>query len=95
MEFEVIGEIFEWRGPAPFFFLALPEDYAREIDEVKHELTYGWGVIRCKILIAESEYPSAIIPKDNTYFVPLKDEIRKRHSLGIGEQVELTFLLGF
>lgn len=40
MEFEVIGVIFEWRGPAPFFFVALPEDYAREIDEVKHELIW-------------------------------------------------------
>ena len=48
MEYEVIGEIFEWRGPAPFYFVALPEEYAREIDEVKQELTYGWGVIRCK-----------------------------------------------
>ena len=95
MEFEVIGEVFEWRGPAPFFFVAIPENYAREIDEVKQELTYGWGMITCKIVINGKEYKTAITPKDGTYFVPLKDEIRRRHSLEVGEQVELTLLLGF
>ena len=95
MEFEVIGEVFEWRGPAPFFFVAIPEIYAREIDEVKQELTYGWGMITCKIVIDGKEYKTAITPKDGTYFVPLKDEIRRRHSLEVGEQVELTLLLGF
>ena len=95
MEFEVIGEVFEWRGPAPFFFVAIPEIYAREIDEVKQELTYGWGMITCKIVIDGKEYKTAITPKDGTYFVPLKDEIRRRHSLQVGEQVELTLLLGF
>jgi hypothetical protein len=77
VEYEVIGEIFEWRGPAPFYFVALPEEYAREIDEVKQELTYGWGMITCKIVIDGMEYKTAITPKDGTYFVPLKDEIRK------------------
>ena len=95
MEFEVIGEVFEWRGPAPFFFVAIPANYAREIDEVKQELTYGWGMITCKIVIAGKEYKTAITPKDGTYFVPLKDEIRRRHSLEVGAQVELTLLLGF
>ena len=95
MEFEVIGEVFEWRGPAPFFFVAIPENYAREIDEVKQELTYGWGMITCKIVIDGKEYKTAITPKDGTYFVPLKDEIRMRHALVVGEQVELTLLLGF
>jgi hypothetical protein len=95
VEYEVIGEIFEWRGPPPFYFVALPEGYAREIDEVKQELTYGWGMITCKIVIDGREYKTAITPKDGTYFVPLKDEIRKRHSLLVGGQVELTLLLGF
>ena len=95
MEFEVIGEVFEWRGPAPFFFVPIPEIYAREIDEVKQELTYGWGMITCKIVIDGRGYKTAITPKDGTYFVPLKDEIRRRHSLEVGEQVELTLLLGF
>jgi hypothetical protein len=95
VEFEVIGEVFEWRGPAPFYFVALPKEYAREIDEVKQELTYGWGMITCKIMVGGREYKTAITPKDGTYYIPIKDEIRKRHSLEVGKQVELMLLLGF
>jgi hypothetical protein len=52
-------------------------------------------MITCKIFIDGREYKTAITPKDGTYFVPLKDEIRKRHSLYVGGQVELTLLLSF
>lgn len=90
-----MGKYLSGAVPHPFFFVAIPENYAREIDEVKQELTYGWGMITCKIVIDGKEYKTAITPKDGTYFVPLKDEIRRRHSLEVGEQVELTLLLGF
>ena len=95
MEFEVAGEVFEWRGPAPFYFVAIPVEYAREIDEIKQELTYGWGMITCKIMVEGREYKTAITPKDGTYYIPLKDEIRRRHGLAVGNQVELQLLLGF
>jgi len=95
LEFEVVGEVFEWRGPAPFFFVATSEEYAREIDEVKQELTYGWGMITCKIVIQGREYKTAITPKDNTYYVPLKDEIRKRHQINVGDEIALLLILGF
>lgn len=95
MEFEVAGEVFEWRGPAPFYFVAIPVEYAREIDEVKQELTYGWGMITCKIMVEGRVYKTAITPKDGTYYIPLKDEIRRRHGLAVGDQVELQLLLGF
>ncbi len=95
MEFEVIGELFEWRGPAPFYFVALPKGYAREIDEVKQELTYGWGMITCKIAIDGREYKTAITPKEGTYYIPIKDEIRKLHGLNTGDRVELRLILGF
>ena len=33
MEFEFSNEIWEWRGPAPFYFVSVPEDQADEIRE--------------------------------------------------------------
>ena len=67
----------------------------REINEIKQELTYGWGMITCKIVVEGREYKTAITPRDGTYYIPLKDEIRKRHGLAVGDQVELQLLLGF
>ena len=44
MEIEFAGEVVEWRGPAPFFFVALPPDAADLVDEVKADVVY-WGVV--------------------------------------------------
>ena len=38
MEIEFAGEVVEWRGPAPFFFVALPPDAADLVDEVKADV---------------------------------------------------------
>ncbi|NBS13187.1 MAG: DUF1905 domain-containing protein, partial [Gammaproteobacteria bacterium] len=56
---------------------------------------YGWGMITCKIAIDGREYKTAITPKDGTYYIPIKDEIRKLHGLNTGDRVELRLILGF
>lgn len=42
---EFSGEVFEWRGPAPFHFVRVPEDVAEEIGEEAARISYGWGMI--------------------------------------------------
>ncbi|MEY4296449.1 MAG: hypothetical protein RL016_295, partial [Actinomycetota bacterium] len=42
MEFRFEGDIVEWRGPAPFYFVPLPEDVAAEIKLVENQASYGW-----------------------------------------------------
>ena len=38
MEFRFEGEIVEWRGPAPFYFVPLPDDVAAEIKLVENQV---------------------------------------------------------
>jgi drug/metabolite transporter (DMT)-like permease len=45
MEFEFSGEIWFWKGPAPFHFVTVPDDECTEIHAVASQVTYGWGVI--------------------------------------------------
>ena len=42
---EFSGEVFEWRGPAPFHFVRVPENVAEEIGEEAARISYGWGMI--------------------------------------------------
>ena len=42
-EFIFNGVIFEWRGPAPFYFIEIPKDQSTKIKERASQLTYGWG----------------------------------------------------
>jgi hypothetical protein len=36
------GEIVYWRGPAPFFFVRIPEEESGQIKTVSRMVTYGW-----------------------------------------------------
>lgn len=87
MEFEFSGEIIEWRGPAPFYFVPLPTDVAAEIKLVEAQASYGWGCIPADVTIGDYTFYTALIPREGTYFLPLKVEVRKKTSLGIEGEV--------
>jgi len=93
VEFEFEAEVFEWRGPAPFYFAATPDQVTQEIEELKRELTYGWGVIPAKVTIGETKVTTSLIPKNGSFFVPLKDAIRKPNKIELGDRVEILLEL--
>ncbi|MBX3095260.1 MAG: DUF1905 domain-containing protein [Fimbriimonadaceae bacterium] len=87
------GEIFYWRGPAPFYFVAIPETHSREIKAISQRVTYGWGVIPVTVLIGETEWTTSLFPKDGLYLVPLKDKIRKAENLAEDETIRLRVVI--
>mgnify|MGYP001493753243 CR=1 FL=1 len=42
---EVTGEVWHWRGPAPFHFVTVPGPQAEEIAAIARDVTYGWGMV--------------------------------------------------
>lgn len=90
LEFE--GEIFYWRGPSPYHYIAAPPDVAAELQAVSPLVTYGWGVIPVTVRIGETTWTTSLFPKDGGYLVPIKDKIRKGEGLAVGDvvTVELT-----
>ena len=93
MEFEFEAEVFEWRGPAPFFFAATPDEVSQEIEELKRELTYGWGVIPAKLTIGAATVTTSLIPKNGSFYVPLKDAIRKPNRIELGDHTQILLEL--
>lgn len=93
MELVFSGEIVEWRGPAPYFFVPLPPDEAELIDEVKAEVAY-WGVIPVTAWLGDTEFTTAMFPREETYFLPLKDAVRRAEGVGLGEVVDLRLSVG-
>ena len=93
-EFKCKGEIFEWRGPAPFYFVALGSRAAGIVKERARELSYGWGVIHIHGEIKKRPFDTAMIPKDGTYLLPIKDAVRKILNLEVGDTISIQFNLG-
>ena len=93
-EFEFTGDLFEWRGPAPFYFVSVPDDIAAEIKILAPMVTYGWGVIPATVTIGATTITTSLFPKDGGYLVPLKDAIRKPENITLGDAVTLSMTLG-
>ncbi|MEZ0069326.1 hypothetical protein ABIA32_005370 [Streptacidiphilus sp. MAP12-20] len=90
-----VGHVIEWRGPAPFYFVRVPEDECAGIQEVASAATYGWGVIPVSARIGEIDFSTSLFPKDGGYLLPIKNAVRKPQNLSAGDEVtvEMTVRL--
>ena len=84
------AEIFFWRGPSPFHFVAVPPDECIELKAISSLVTYGWGMIPANVAIGDTEFYTALFPKNGGYYVPLKAATRKAEQLEVGDIVSLT-----
>jgi hypothetical protein len=92
MEFEFSGALWYWRGPAPWYFITVPEEGSLAIQDVSTFVTYGWGVIPVTVRIGSSVWETSLFPKDGRYLVPVKAAIRDAEQLDEGDvpSVRLT-----
>lgn len=91
-EFAFEAEVIHWRGPSPYFFVPLPAAEAEEIRRLSKVLTYGWGMIPVEAVIGGVTFTTSLFRKNETYYLPLKDAVRKRAAITAGDvvAVEMT-----
>jgi hypothetical protein len=89
-KFEISGTVIEWRGPAPFYFLPTPIEVTEEIELYKRELTYGWGVIPAKVTIGTTTVTTSLIPRNGSFYIPLKDAVRKPSQIAVSDYIHLV-----
>ncbi|MET9022631.1 GNAT family N-acetyltransferase [Actinopolymorpha sp. NPDC004070] len=87
MDLEVSGEIWEWRGPAPYYFVTVPKEESLSLHGSSPDASYGWGMLPVRARIDSTEWSTSLWPKDGGYVLPLKDAVRKPLGLGIGDAV--------
>ncbi|MFD2077601.1 Acetyltransferase (GNAT) family protein [Actinopolymorpha cephalotaxi] len=89
MDLEFSGEIWEWRGPAPYHFVTVPKEESLSLRGSPEGASYGWGMLPVRARIASTEWSTSLWPKDGGYVVPLKDAVRKPLELGPGDTVTI------
>jgi hypothetical protein len=93
IEFEFKGEIWYWRGPAPWFYVTMPEAESLDLKAISNEVTYGWGVIPVRVQIGSTEWKTSLFPKDGRYLVPIKASVRKGEQIDEGDEVSIRLFV--
>ncbi len=91
---EINGNIWYWKGPAPHYFVTVPEKESRDLKDIVGLVTYGWGMIPVSVRIGNTEWPTSLFPKDGRYIVPIKATVRKAENLEEGDTVAARLEIG-
>ena len=92
-EFEFAGPVIEWRGPAPFHFVRIPEEVSAELKIAAAGVEY-WGQVPVIAEIGGVEFTTALFPKDGVYLLPVKDAVRRAAGIRLGDAVAVGLSVG-
>ena len=87
MDLQFRGEVWFWRGPAPWYFVTVPDEECGLLEETSPLVSYGWGMIPVTASIGRTEWKTSLFPKDGRYIVPLKAWVRKAERVQLGDVV--------
>jgi hypothetical protein len=93
MDLEFDGEVWHWKGPSPYHFVTVPEAECHELRASASVVTYGWGMIPATVRLGETEWRTALWPKDGRYVVPLKDWVRAAERVELGDVVTVRLFV--
>ena len=93
MDFDFEGPVIEWRGPAPFYFLRIPDEESEDIKFAAKGVEY-WGQVPVVVRIDGVEFRTALFPKDGHYLIPLKEAVRKSAGIELDQVLAVELDVG-
>ncbi|MFC7430463.1 MULTISPECIES: DUF1905 domain-containing protein [unclassified Agrococcus] len=94
MDVTIEGDVIEWRGPAPFHFVRVPDAEAEAIRDLAAMVSYGWGVIPVRGHLGDTTFTTSLFPREGGYLVPLKDAVRRAEGVALGDRVAVRLRIG-
>ncbi len=93
MDMEFKGQVVEWRGPAPYYFVAIPEEESGDIKFAAKGLEY-WGQVPVIVRIRDIEFTTALFPSQGRYLLPLKDVVRRSADIQLDDLLTVALRVG-
>ncbi len=90
MDLVFCGELWHWRGPAPYHFVTVPEEGCAALLAVAPAVSYGWGMIPITARIGSTQWTTSLFARDGAYIVPIRDSVRRGEDLEVGRQVAVS-----
>jgi hypothetical protein len=90
VKLEFSGIIWYWRGPAPHHFVTVPEELCSLLKSTSSLVSYGWGMIPVRAQIGKTVFKTSLFPKNGSYIVPIKADVRRLEQLSEDDEVFLA-----
>lgn len=94
LELSFTAELWVYTGPGAWHFLTLPTEAAEQIKFFR-EKHYGFGTIRVRAVIENTEWQTSLFPDkaSGSFLLPVKAGVRKKEGLLAGNQVEVVLFV--
>jgi len=89
MHLEFSGELWFWKGPAPWHFVTVPDEECGALEAASPLVTYGWGMIPVSAQIGRTKWTTSLWPKDGRYILPVKTSVRRAEGIDVGDIVQV------
>ena len=89
LRLEFSGALWQWRGPAPQYFVTVREEHCAALRGVAGLVSCGWGMIPVRVRVGDTQWRTALFPKDSRSLVPIKARVRQAEQLAEGDTVSL------
>src|ERR1044071_8007814 len=90
MEWTFTGEVIEWRGPAPYLFVAMTPVDSEDLKEAASGLIY-WGQVPVHVTIGGTEFTTALFPRDGRYLVNSAVVRSEEHTSELQSRVDISY----
>ena len=91
-DYTVRTKVWRWKGNGGWHFATLPVKQAAEIRRRFGASARGWGSIKVRITIGDTEWATSLFPasKTKSYLFAIKADVRKAEAIGDGDTITAT-----
>lgn len=90
LDFEFTAKLWKWKSGS-WHFVTLPKDISQDIKTFTRHNRRGFGSIRVKVSLGETEWLTSIFPdkKSGCYFLPVKAAVRKGEKFQVDDEAKI------
>lgn len=91
-EFNFLAKVWLYPGLAAWHFITVPKNISDNIKTLFGGLRRGFGSLPVRVNIGKTSWKTSIFPdsKAGAYMLPLKNEVRKRESIKVGDEINIV-----
>lgn len=85
LSYDFDAPLWQWHGPAAWFFCSVPLEISDEIAARMDGLTAGFGSVKVRVRIGGTAWSTSLFPDSASgcYFLPIKKAVREAEHMQI------------